>query len=198
MPVGTHFGGATKEAWALARSMVKPIKTIRVWVNEVLLSVELRDSDLVRRTLIQLREDPEHHIHVAHGPDDPRWDRLRRDTFVGLDVVILDFDLRGKSEGRIPTLVRNEVVRRDRTCRDCGGKGTLVHHLTYNRPITVGDLVLLCGTCHNTRHYALRDFIEVAAIQTFRRGDDEVRTGLPDELMSRVPWPPFSNRVEHA
>ncbi len=195
MPVGSSFGGATKEAWALARSRVKPIKTIRVWVGDVMLSVELRDSDLVRRTLVQLPEDPEHHIHVAHGPDDSRWGRRREDPFVGLDIVIPDFDLRGRSEGHIPRMVRKEVLDRDRVCQDCGGKGTLVHHLNYQHPIAARDLVLLCGTCHNARHFALRDFVETLAIRTFRRGDDEVHEELPEDLKLKVPWPPFVSRA---
>lgn len=57
--------------------------------------------------------------------------------------------------------VRARVVKRDEgRCQECGASGNEVHHVRYtaahrkrnfkNQPLE--NLVLLCGTCHRTRH----------------------------------------------
>lgn len=45
------------------------------------------------------------------------------------------------------------VILRDGRCRDCGARGTDVHHQTYERVGNehLSDLVLLCGRCHRMK-----------------------------------------------
>lgn len=62
---------------------------------------------------------------------------------------------------------RKKVLSRDKwTCQRCGGNGSDVHHITYERfgRERLSDLVTLCRDCHNIKHRQKNIFI--AACQT--------------------------------
>jgi hypothetical protein len=52
--------------------------------------------------------------------------------------------------------IRDRIVKRDQEkCQACGGRGTQVHHLRYDRDVMFGwndsKLELLCGYCHRKK-----------------------------------------------
>ena len=62
---------------------------------------------------------------------------------------------------------RKKVLARDKwTCQRCGGRGSDVHHITYERfgRERLSDLETLCRECHTTEHGPINIFI--SACQT--------------------------------
>jgi 5-methylcytosine-specific restriction endonuclease McrA len=55
----------------------------------------------------------------------------------------------------VPPAVRRAIYERDHICRGCGRTGRHIHHVTHRSQGGDHDeqnLILLCGSCHDTAH----------------------------------------------
>lgn len=62
---------------------------------------------------------------------------------------------------KVEVAVRFEVRKRDTCCRFCGARGTQCHHIIYRSqggPDVIGNLVLLCASCHALVHTSKEAF----------------------------------------
>ena len=146
------------------RETTRPLAVVVVWTDRIPFIVEVRD---LSRPPFSLAARTQLHFYIVGSPV-----RVRPDGF------------------SIPVRLRLEVLQRDGRCRDCLGKGDLVHHIRYRKRTQSEDLVLLCRGCHFARHDAPEDLIKSAAEGAYGRGESEARIQMPESITSETPWPP--------
>lgn len=88
----------------------------------------------------------------------PSFSRMLRDL-EGLDLSsrILEMSYNDFLQTTYWRTVRERVLARDKnTCRDCGGFGYYIHHLSYRihgrEHQNLDSLITLCRQCHSKRH----------------------------------------------
>jgi hypothetical protein len=79
--------------------------------------------------------------------------RPRRST----DVKLMDYHGQYLASQLWKRIKKRVLARDKRTCQSCGGRGSLVHHRSYDRDVLEGRndalLATLCAGCHNIIHF---------------------------------------------
>ncbi len=87
-------------------------------------------------------------------------DDLRIDKALGArntDVVLMDYQSE-YLESKEWKKIKRRILKRDgNVCARCGGRGTAVHHRSYERAVLEGTadhlLVTVCNPCHEVIHF---------------------------------------------
>lgn len=125
----------------------------------------------------------------------------------GDDVLLMDYQNK-YLESKPWKKIKRRVLKRDKNiCLRCGGKGTVVHHRSYEREVLEGDadhlLATVCSACHEVIHFddkgRKRSFEEwEIVLQQFPDPHDYPE---PEIDLRRDPlkdWPPQRSRMTEA
>ena len=86
--------------------------------------------------------------------------------------------------------LRHRVLARTRVCADCGNVGDVIHRLRTTPVREDRELVILCESCHRSRHAAVAGPVLEAAREAAGKGLSEVTVHVSNDFKKRAPWPP--------